>query len=148
MPQDVPELLAAVDSVVFVDVDCEPLANEPRPVVPREVVPRFEVPRLAVPCTIVLGEELGAAAGEEFAAALLVAAADVDIEAEFAVAVAVIPDVLTDGQGPCTPLAALDAADGRPLIMAFTESLNPPPSKVEIAGVLGFATEQGMTVVE
>ena len=56
--------------------------------------------------------------------------------------VAVIPDVLTDGQGTCMPLAP-DAAGGRPLIVAPTDRVNPPPSKVGNIVVAGFPVVHG-----
>jgi hypothetical protein len=144
LAQDVPELLAAVDNVVFDDADCEVAVDEPRLVVPRAAVPRLDVPRPAIPCTTISGEEFGAAAGGEFAAGLVAGAvADVDVEAALALVVVVIPDVLTDGQGTCMLLAVVDAAGGRPLIVVPTDSVNPPPSKVGNTVVAGFPVVHG-----
>jgi hypothetical protein len=148
LAQDVPELLAAVDSVVFGDADGEAAVDEPRPVVPRAAVPRLEVPRLAIPCTIVSGEGFGAVPSEAFVAVPPVAVADVGVEAELVLAVAAIPDGLTVGQGTSAPLVALDVPGGRPLIVVPTESVNPPPSKVGRADVPGLAIEQGAAMLE
>jgi hypothetical protein len=150
LAQDVPELLAAVDSVVFGDADGEVAVDEPRPVVPRAAVPRLEVPRLAIPCTTVSGEAFGAVPSEAFVAVPpgAVAVADVGVEAELVLAVAAIPDGLTVGQGTSAPLMALDVPGGRPLIVVPTESVNPPPSKVGKADVPGLAIEQGAAMLE
>jgi hypothetical protein len=150
LAQDVPELLAAVDSVVFDDVDGAAAVDEPRPVVPRAAVPRLEVPRLAIPCTTVLGEAFEAVSGEAFVAVSLcaVAVADAGVEAELALAVAAIPDGLTVGQGNSAPLVALDVPGGRPLIVVPTESVSPPPSKVGRADVPGLAPEQAVAMDE
>jgi hypothetical protein len=150
LAQDVAELLAAVDSVVFDDANAEVAVDEPRPAVPRAAVPRLEVPRLAIPCTTLAGEEFGAAPGEAFVAMPLsaVAIADIEVTAKLVLAVAVIPDVLTIGHGTSAPLSALDAPGGRPLIVVPTESVKPPPSKVGRADVPELAAEQGVAIVE
>jgi hypothetical protein len=150
LAQDVPELLAAVDSVVSGDADVEAAVDEPRPVVPRAAVPRLEVPRLAIPCTTVSGEAFGAVPSEAFLAVPsgAVAVADDSIETELVLAVAAIPDGLTVGQGISAPLVALDLPRGRPLIVVPTESVSPPPSKVGKADVPGLAAEQGVAMVE
>jgi hypothetical protein len=150
LAQDVPELLAAVDSVVFDDANAEVAVDEPRPAVPRAAVPRLEVPRLAIPFTTVPGEEFGGAPGEAFVAMPLgaVTIADVEVAAKLVLAVAAIPDVLTVGHGTSAPLLALDAPVGRPLIVVPTESVNPPPSKVCRADVAELAAEQGVAMVE
>jgi hypothetical protein len=150
LAQYVPELLAAVESVVFAATNGKAAVDEPRSVVPRAPVPRLEVPRLAIPCTTAPGEEFGAAGDEEFAAPVLFAVAvdNVDVETELVVAVVAIPDVLTVGHGSCVPPVALYAPGGRPLIVVPMESGSPPPSKVGKASVLGLGIEQGAAVPE
>jgi hypothetical protein len=92
-----------------------------------------------------LGEEFGVVAAllaEELAAALPVAVADIDVEAESALTAAMIPDVLTEGQGTCVPFAAPDVT-GRPPMVVPADSASPPPSKVGNMVVARFPVVHG-----